>query len=271
MNLNSAFSVDEVAGFAADATADQMAPEPKWSQKQAHEMHACNRAAECQMAVESDHRIANHMAMLAGYIRLRRGEFAKVLVAQDRREVLRMFDGIGAQVAAVAELHRMLTVSASSTSGDISSQLERICAAFRKGPACDTLIEYHGEPGCVLPMRHILPVSQIVAEVMTNALKYGHKSGFVGSIRIGCRREVDGQIVISVDDDGSGLQPDTSTDTKPEGIGGSMVATLASRVNGVISHDRSDRGLSVKLCLPSMWPAASAVAPNLGQHVGASL
>ncbi len=228
-------------------------------------MNACSRVSECQIAVESDHRIANHMAMLASYIRLRRGEFLKQPEGQDSHEILRLVDGIFAQVAAVSELHRMLTARASSPSSDIGAQLARICAAFRNGPACETVIDYSGEPDCILPVNHILPVSQIVSEVMTNALKYGHKAGCAGSIRIGCHRADGNHIIISVDDDGDGMLPDSSGGTKPQGIGVAMVAGLVRQINGTIEYKSSDRGLSFSLSLCAAERAMPALVPFVDQ------
>ena len=210
------------------------------------------------------------MAMLASYVRLRRGEFSRLPDTQHRREILRLFDGIGAQVAAMAELHRMLTAGASLSSGDIGEHLGHICAAFRKGPASDSLIEYSGEPGCMLPVSHILPVSQIVSEVMTNALKYGRKAGSAGSIRVGCRRLDGDQILISVDDDGGGIVVDSSVSTKPKGIGVAMVAALVQQVNGKIDLQSSDRGVSFSLSLRAAKQPIAAHAPFVSQYVCAS-
>lgn len=232
-------------------------------------MRACNREAECPIVIEGDHRIANHMTMLASYVRLRRGEYSNAPEAQGSGEILRMFDRISAQVAAVAQLHRMLTASASVSSGDIGAQLGRLCDEFRKGPACDTVIEYSGDPGCFLHVSQILPVSQIVSEAVTNALKYGHKEGCAGSIRVFCLRESDGAISISVNDDGDGILSDQSTATKVNGIGSAMVAALARQVKGTIEYRSSPAGLSFNLRLSPARQEPPASQPSKWQSEGA--
>lgn len=223
-------------------------PQPSTAQQTV--MDNCTIGTECKIAVECDHRIANHMTMLAGYIRLKRADLSHLLEQPDTAGVLRLFDAIGAQVAAVSELHRMLSASSLSSSGDIGEQLDRMCAAFRNGPASGSVIDYTGGPGCILPVRHILPVLQIVSEVMTNALKYGHKTGQAGRVRVGCKRNRRGRITISVDDDGDGLPASRAGVTKPQGIGVTLVAALARQVDGTISYRSSHAGLSFTLSLP---------------------
>ena len=238
-------------------------PQPSTAQQTV--MDNCTIGTECKIAVECDHRIANHMTMLAGYIRLKRADLSHLLEQPDTAGVLRLFDAIGAQVAAVSELHRMLSASSLSSSGDIGEQLDRMCAAFRNGPASGSVIDYTGGPGCILPVRHILPVLQIVSEVMTNALKYGHKTGQAGRVRVGCKRNRRGRITISVDDDGDGLPASRAGVTKPQGIGVTLVAALARQVDGTISYRASHAGLSFILSLPVGVQTVYAQKHSIGQ------
>ncbi len=228
-------------------------------------MDNCTIGTECRIAVESNHRIANHMTMLASYSRLKRVELSQLLEQNDTAGVLRLFDAIGAQVAAVSELHRMLSASSLSSSGDIGEQLDRMCAAYGNGSASGSVIDYTGGPGCILPVRHILPVLQIVSEVMTNALKYGHKTGQAGRVRVGCQRDSRGRITISVDDDGDGLPPAKAGATKPQGIGVTLVAALARQVDGTISYRSSHTGLSFTLSLPVGGQTGFAKKHSVGQ------
>lgn len=211
----------------------------------------CNDGATCQLALESNHRIANHAAMLGSYVALRRREFTNLSDLQEGPDILRLLDGIAAQVAAMSELHRMLTNNTSIHSGDINAQLGRLCDAFQKGPASGTTIEYSGESGCILPMDQILPVSQIVSEVVTNALKYGHKAGSEGAIRVRCQNESPNRIRISIEDDGDGVSPGVPPVKKPKGIGSALVANLVRQVDGQMDYLSSNSGLLVSLSLPS--------------------
>ena len=238
---------------------------PRPSTAQQTGMDTCTIGTECKIAVESDHRIANHMTMLASYSRLKRVELSQLLEQHDTAGVLRLFDAIGAQVAAVSDLHRMLSASSLSSSGDIGAQLDRMCAAFRNGPAADSVIDYSGGPDCILPVRQILPVLQIISEVITNALKYGHKTGQAGRVRVGCQRGSRGRITISVDDDGDGLPPVRAGATKAQGIGVTLVAALARQVDGTISYRSSHAGLSFTLSLPVAVQTGFAQKRSIGQ------
>lgn len=233
-------------------------------------MKNCYDGTECPLMVESNHRIANHLAMLGSYVSLRRQEFSRLTSGQDGPDVLLLLDAIGAQVAAVSAMHRMLTTSESVTSGDLGAHLGRICEALRQGPVGGTTIHYVKSSGCILPVSHILPVSQIVSEVITNALKYGQKAEGAGTIRVACTRGGDNRILISIEDDGHGILPDKAKVTKPNGIGFAMVAALVRQVNGTIDYKTCSTGLAFRLSLPSAGHAQAALPISPQQYHYAS-
>lgn len=204
------------------------------------------------LSSEADHRIANHMAMLSGYVRLKVGELSALPDAPEKITTLRLVEGIGAQIAAVAELHRMLTARNRMSSGDIGAQLASICAAFQAGPACKATIRYDGDSDCLLPIHKVLPVSQIVSEAVTNALKYGHKAGLVGAVTVSCRKLPDGGLLITVEDNGDGLpEGSVGSDQLGGGVGVQLVQALARQVEGTISYASSDEGLTFRLHIPA--------------------
>jgi two-component sensor histidine kinase len=229
-------------------------------------MNECSKMIECQLVVEANHRIANHLAILASYVALRRREFSKAQFADDAGEILRLMDCIGTQVAAVSELHRMLTAVAFVDSGDLAAQLGRMCEAFQEGPGCGAVIEYTAETSCFLPVDLILPVLQIVSELVTNALKYGQKAGRIGTIRVSCLRVGDNCIKISVEDDGDGFLPGEIPTAKPKGIGAAMIAALAVQVEGTIEYRSSKTGTSFSLFLPSDRPSGVEKLGLSGQY-----
>lgn len=214
------------------------------------------------LTAESDHRIANHLTMLASYIRLKTGELRDLADPPDRAGTLMALEGIRAQIAAVSELHRLLSTTDPRIPGDIGAQLGRICEAFRAGPASGVPISFAADPGCILPFRQILPVSQIVSEVMTNALKHGHKAGHPGGIRASCRRDGALGIVIRVEDDGQGLGPPSPGGAVPPGLGARLVEALARQVGGTIRYRSCDTGLSFSLRLRLADRAAIERAPG---------
>ncbi|ULB11799.1 sensor histidine kinase [Cereibacter azotoformans] len=232
-----------------------------------------NEGVDRTDASEADHRIANHLAMLAGYVRLKMSEVSTGAEAPDRACVLRLVEGIGAQMAAVADLHRMLSTGACLSSSNIGVQIGRICAAFREGPACGATISYSSGPGCLLPLRQILPVLQIVSEVMTNALKHGHKADMATAIRVSCRKDSRDRIVIAIRDAGEGIAPQAGAGP-PSGIGRRLVENLARQVGGTIRYRSSATGLDFRLSLPALVrPTADPrpAGPGGGPLRGANL
>ncbi|MBZ4689214.1 MAG: hypothetical protein JG765_465 [Cereibacter sp.] len=200
------------------------------------------------VAAEADHRIANHMSMLSSYVRLKVGELAALPEAPEKTSTLRLVESIGAQIAAVAELHRMLTHRGRLPSANIGAQLERLCDAFRAGPGCRAEILYEGDPDCLLPVRKVLPVSQIVSEAVTNALKYGCKAGLTGKVTVSCRRQPEGGLLITVADSGVGFAEGGGPPS--QGVGFQLMQALAAQVEGEIGYAASPEGLTFSLRLP---------------------
>lgn len=231
-------------------------------------MKTCFDGTECPLMIESNHRIANHLAMLASYVSLRRQEFSRLPQGQDGLDVLLMLDAIAAQVTAVSAMHRMLTTSEDIATGDLGAHLGRLCDALRQGPMGRTRLDYAKGAGCILPICQILPVSQIVSEVITNALKYAQKAEGAGTIRVSCACGSDKRILVSIEDDGEGLMPDKAKVTKPNGIGFAMVAALVRQVNGTIEYQTAGTGLAFRLSLAAAGqvPAAQRVWPRHSGH-----
>ena len=206
----------------------------------------CN---DCNIAAEADHRIANHFAMLAGLVRLKTVALVKQPTEPSRNEVLLLLESIGVHIDAVANLHRILATNGSQSSADLGNHLRNICGIFRSGPSSDVVIAEDFEPECVLPLDHLLPVTQIFAEVITNAIKYGRTNGEAGAIRVCCRKEIGGAILLEVIDQGCGFPMDFDPKAHP-GLGFRLVQSLSKQVGGLADYQSSGKGLRFRLTLP---------------------
>jgi two-component sensor histidine kinase len=207
--------------------------------------HACLRVAE------ADHRIANHLAMLASYVRLKSSKLVQRKPTITSEEALVVVKAIGLQIDAVSHLHRFLARDDTSDKMELCTYLATICAALRSAVEGDVDIIESFDRTCVIPPSYLLPVSQIVTEMMTNAIKHGKDPSGQVSLRVSCRHDASGSIVIEVCDNGPGLktQPDA---VKQLGLGLRIVETLTARVNGTIAYRSGPTGLSVQLTVPDV-------------------
>ncbi len=209
---------------------------------------------------EADHRIANHLAMLSSYVRLKGGRIVQSKIppaADDVRELTRM---IVAQIDAISVLHRILSEKGNPSTMDLSVPLSRICRAMQTGVAGEAEILMTLEKNCDVAVKSIFPVTQICAEIITNALKHACNSDRKSRIRVSCRKSLIGTVFVEVSDSGPGLS-DTSQAAKGEGLGVRLIESLIRQVDGSINYHSTSQGLKVQLELPA---ALMNSAPRLG-------
>lgn len=209
---------------------------------------------DCVIVREADHRIANHLAMLAGFVRLRAAEFARQPAGAQGRDGQLVLEGIGAQIEMVARLHRSLTTPGAA-SPDLGEHLREVCAPLVAALSgrVDFLADF--QPGCVVPVDQVLPLTQIVAEALTNAIKHATRPEGRGAILASCRRDHRGALCIEVADNGGGF-PDAFDPTIDGGLGFRVMRTLGKQLGADIEFDSRDSGVRFRMTLPPEQPRA---------------
>lgn len=206
----------------------------------------CN---EHLLVAEADHRIANHLALLTSYVRLKSGDLARQATEPSRASVQLLLDGLGVQLEAVARLHRALAVEGPTTTVDLSEHLHETCAPYRLGLSGEVDIIEDFAPRCLVRTDQVLALTQIFAEVLTNAVKYARPGG-AGMILARCRRGAAGDTVVEVIDDGPGLPKgfDVQSDG---GLGFRLLRALGKQLGGAMLFDSAATGLRFQITLPA--------------------
>jgi two-component sensor histidine kinase len=157
---------------------------------------------------EAQHRIANNLALIAGYTRLQATRLQKDGKPLSAREACIVLEEIAARIETVGELHRLLSDAPgeAKASIDLGLYLAKLCQSLMDtlSFAGDTTITYDDTGGCRVRPDQATPVALIVSELVTNALKYAHPAGVAGRILVSCRPGAEG-LVVKVSDDGVGL------------------------------------------------------------------
>ena len=203
----------------------------------------------CLRVAEADHRIANHLAMLCSYVRLKGAKLVQHKATVTSDEALILIKSIGVQIDAVSHLHRFLASQSTSDKVDLHTYLATICAALRSAVGGGVEIKEKFDTTCMMPPEHLLPVSQIVTEVMTNAIKHGQDASGNVSLRVSCQQDATGSIVIEVADNGSGLDVQPNA-VGQHGLGLRIVETLTAQVGGTVDYHSRLTGLTVRLTVP---------------------
>jgi len=98
-----------------------------------------------------------------------------------------------------------------------------------------------------LDLERLMPLSMIVTEAVTNALKYAFRDHDEGNLAIEFRVSRRNYI-LTVHDDGPGFSP-TTNKTRNGSLGRSIIESLASQLRGKITFE-SGQGATVRLVFP---------------------
>lgn len=205
------------------------------------------------LLAESDHRIANHLALLMGYIRLKAADMDRQREAPSRQAVHMLLDGVGAQIAAVAKLHRALVSNNLLRSADLGEHLRDVCAPFAGGLSGGARIVEDLAPGCLVRPEQVLPLSQIAAEVITNALKHACDGAGSGAVLVRCRNDAGGDVQLEIIDNGGGF-PAGFDPAMYGGLGFRLVRGLSQKLGARIVFESTAGGVRFCLTLPGPTP-----------------
>ena len=166
---------------------------------------------------EMDHRIKNHLQVLAAYARM----------ASQRRglTVGELAEDIADKLSAIASAHDALHRTAGGGGfGPARPFLETLAAAFagsrhRIHVDCDAELK--------LPAAELAPLGMIVSEAIANAFKHAFPAGRDGRIWVRLAQEAD-RVKLTVRDDGVGM-----ADLPGQRISGSgLIHALAAQLGG---------------------------------------
>lgn len=200
---------------------------------------------------EINHRISNNLALLASTVSMRAASFSRRKQPIDGHEAAAALHEITARIAIVGHMHRLLSTRPGSDHAEFGPHLRELCRLFISAltsPGQWQLIDTDVDE-CSVSSEAFLPLSLIVTEVVTNALKYAHPGGVAGTLTIGCRCETDGTVVIQASDDGVGF-PEGFEFAAGGGIGARTIHVLAQQIDAEIAFDSRPTGLRFELRLP---------------------
>lgn len=197
----------------------------------------------CRLLREADHRIANHLAMLAAFVRLKELEVDRERVTPEAVHLL--LETIRTQTDAVASLHRMLSAQGADATADLGRHLRATCTPLAALLAGRVEIEVDCSPDCLVAPDKILPITQIVSEAVTNAVKYAYPDSCPGTIRVRGQRN-GSSIIVEITDEGPGLK--SGLDTRSGGgLGLRLMRALSKQLGGELEFVSASSGLVVRV------------------------
>jgi two-component sensor histidine kinase len=198
---------------------------------------------------EAHHRIANHFTLLNSFVRLRIADLVRQDREPDRGQILMVLESIGAQVDTIARVNRVLTIAGASAVIDVGAHLHECMTPFKNGLYGAITFTEDFAPGCFAQPEQMLAIGQIVAEVVTNSIKYGRAVEPVIAVR--CSKSADGAKLVEVSDNGPGLPAGFDPMTSGR-VGFRLLRALSQSLGAHTKFESTNPGLHFQLSIPAM-------------------
>lgn len=203
------------------------------------------------LVFEAHHRVANNLALIAGFVRMHARDVARRTGPASLEDVRILLEEVGLRVEAVGQLHRRLALVDRPTSVDLATYLRDIAQSVIASLsfAGRAHVAFDARAACAMPAHAALLVGLAVSELLMNAIKYAHPSGVTGNVLIGCNRAGDA-IIVDIADDGVGFPEGFDPMTSGE-LGLQLVRSLANQLKADLRFYDSGIGVHVTLSIPN--------------------
>lgn len=200
---------------------------------------------------EANHRVANHLALLANLVQSQAATVAKGPAQLPRDHVQDMLREVAGKVIGIGHLHRHLAELPQGTAIDLGDYLIESSHAFVKSLALQTRIGivHRLDARCPAKAEQVQPVALIVGEVIMNAVKHAHPTGLPVEISIYCGRNAQGRVVVEIEDDGVGF-PENFDPMRDGGTGLRLIRHLARSLEAELEIESDSLGTRFRLILP---------------------
>ena len=206
------------------------------------EIRAARDRAELLLK-EVNHRVANSLAIVAGLLTLQRHSLTD-------SSAQHLLDQMSARIMAIAGVHRRLYTSHDVTMVDLKEYLTSLIADIKTAMG-DAGRSHPLHLNCAplsITTDRAVSVGIIVTELVTNAYKYAYPHRTDGDIRVAVDVR-DGQAILTVEDDGVGLEnAQTSGGTR---LGTRVMTSMTSSIGGTLDLTGSAQGTRATLKFPA--------------------
>ncbi|WP_029000012.1 PAS domain S-box protein [Azohydromonas australica] len=232
--------VQRMVGVNLDITAQKAAQAALAEALQAREV----------LLYELNHRVKNNLQIVSSLLSL---QLRSVRDADARRAI----EQAGARVGVMARLHLELYQSGRHGELDLARWLRRLAQDQLRllGQGRAIALDYQADTTLSLAVDQAVPLSLMVSELLSNALKYAFPDGRGGTVRLQLRRAGQG-VQLLVADDGVGLPPQLDPETGT-GLGLRIVQALAGQIDARLELLERRAGVAFRIELPIAGEAAA--------------
>jgi two-component sensor histidine kinase len=199
---------------------------------------------------ESNHRICNHLGLVAAMLRVQISGIDHGPERLSREEVKEMLRATAGMLVSVSRLHHRLSEQPHSDKIFLSDYIVEVCGSLVSvlGLSRRVFFVHKWESDCRLSPGQAQYIGLLMNEIMVNALKHAHPTGLPVRLEIRCELRDDGRVAIVIGDDGVGL-PDEKM-LSAEGVGFGLIRTLTKSLNAELRIESDSLGLTFVVTLP---------------------
>jgi two-component sensor histidine kinase len=203
------------------------------------------------LAKEANHRISNHLTLIASMVQVQASSVARGPAMLSRVEVRSLLRETAGKISSVAHLHRKLAEQEQTDQIELGGYLIESCAILVSSLAVKERVGFvqQLETNCFVSPQQAQVIGLIVSEVMMNAVKHAHPTGIPVQMRLACRHLGKGGLEIEIEDDGIGLPEDFDYETS-SGVGFTLIRSLASTLNAPLTIESDSLGTSFRMTVP---------------------
>ena len=161
------------------------------------------------------------------------------------------------RVRAISMLHELLYKVPASGRQDFGLYIDELSQTIQDayGMRDRITVRLEADEGLNYSLDQMVPLALILNELLTNAFKYAFPESRPGTIAICARKQDDGYLTLTVQDDGVGL---TNQETSHGGIGTLLIESLASQLKATLeTAPNQPTGVAYTLHIP---PCSSPAA-----------
>jgi two-component sensor histidine kinase len=202
------------------------------------------------LALEANHRIANHLSMLVAVVRRERSAIEAGPHTAPRELVTDLLDDMAGKILSVARLHMMLAQGPATGEVELGKALASVVEELQVSAIFgDRLHVTTSLDGCIVEASRASMLLTAFSEIATNAIKYAHPTGLPVELTIAGTATPDGGMQLQIADDGVGF-PEGFDEWRDAGIGLRLVRTLVESAGGSLAIKSDPLGLTFSIELP---------------------
>lgn len=203
-------------------------------------------------AKESNHRIANHLSLLASMVQIQISDVAKGPEHMSREDARSLLQQTASKIVSIGNLHRRLADHPYTDEIDVGDYLIESIKALVSSLSLESKMAVTHKLGrsCRVKAEDAQCLGLIVSEVLINAVKHAHPTGMKVQINLVCDHVSDGRVMVEIGDDGVGL-PENFQSCRDGGVGFHLIRALADKLGADLTVESDSLGLTFRLVFPA--------------------